>query len=197
MKSVVLRVLKKVSDLSFKARAEISYNMHGLRGIYAFFANCRSNRVLYLLKRFGASIGDRVSFAGPIFVENAHYQGDFSKLHIGDNTYIGKNVFFDLTGEIKIHSNCSISANVVFITHSDPGERPLRRSFSRIVAGITVGTGVWIGGNSVIMPGISIGECSAIGAVTVLTKDVDSHTRVLGKIFYDVRELKGEEAPHS
>lgn len=39
--------------------------------------------------------------------------------------------------------------------------------------GISVGDGVWLGANSVILPGVTIGRCSTVGAGAVVTKDVE------------------------
>ncbi len=186
---VIGKILRKIDQLYFQLSLSVRHRLYGLKTVYLYLSNSSGERVKYILEKFGANISDSVSFAGPIVVENAHDKGDFSHLSIGKNTY-GRNVFFDLTGSIKISSFCAISANVNFITHADPGERPLRQFFKRKVAPIHVGKGSWIGANCIILPGVSIGECSVIGAGTVVTKDVAAHTLIYNKLNIERKILK-------
>ncbi len=45
---------------------------------------------------------------------------------------------------------------------------------------ITVGDNVWIGGNAVILPGVTIGRNSVIGAGSVVTKDIPDNVVAVG-----------------
>ncbi|WP_255415276.1 MULTISPECIES: acyltransferase [Coprobacillaceae] len=46
--------------------------------------------------------------------------------------------------------------------------------------GIVIKKGAWIGANSTILPGVTIGEGAIVGSGSVVTKDVDAHAIVAG-----------------
>ena len=50
----------------------------------------------------------------------------------------------------------------------------------QISNGIIIGDGVWIGQNAIILPGVSIGDKSIIGAGSVVTHDVPSYCVAVG-----------------
>ncbi len=45
---------------------------------------------------------------------------------------------------------------------------------------ITIGKDCWIGGGTIILPGVTIGDGVTVGAGSVVTKDVESRTVVAG-----------------
>jgi galactoside O-acetyltransferase len=52
------------------------------------------------------------------------------------------------------------------------------------------GDNIWIGGeNAIILPGVSIGENSVIGAGCLMTHDISAHVAVLGKPCRILREM--------
>jgi acetyltransferase-like isoleucine patch superfamily enzyme len=173
----------------FRLLLIINYKCYGIKKVCNVLSKCNDTKVIYILKKFGAIISGQVNFAGSIIIENAHDVGDFSHLFIGKNCFIGRNVFFDLTGKIFIGSDCAISANVTLLTHADPGERPMRQHYERKVAPIHIGSGSWIGAGSIILPGIMIGKLCVIGAGTVVTKDIPDNTRILTKKIYEEKKL--------
>ena len=94
----------------------------------------------------------------------------------GKNIKIGKNVFINMCckfqdqGGITIDDNCLIGHNVTFATLNHDFN-PQRRAHL-LPAAIKVNKNVWIGSNSTILPGVTIGEGSIIGAGSTVTKDV-------------------------
>jgi len=55
-----------------------------------------------------------------------------------------------------------------------------RRDNIEFARPVTIGDDCWIGGNSIILPGVTIGEGSTVGAGSVVTKDVPAWSVVLG-----------------
>ena len=55
------------------------------------------------------------------------------------------------------------------------------------------GDNVWVGGQSVICPGVTIGDDVTIGAGSIVTKDVPSHCVVAGNPAKIIRYLPGFE----
>lgn len=102
----------------------------------------------------------------------------------GKNITVGKNVFinacchFQDHGGVTLGDGCLIGHNVVFATLNhdfDPEKRD-----SMAPAPIVLGKKVWVGSNSTILPGVTIGEHAIIAAGSVVTKDVPANVIVGG-----------------
>jgi len=99
---------------------------------------------------------------------------------IGDNTYIGPNVYLDVShkpGKVVIGDNCYITRNCILLTHSDsfiggPLNLFKDKGGERIIGNVIIGNNVFIGVNSVVMPNVTIGDNAVIGALSLVTKDV-------------------------
>ena len=104
---------------------------------------------------------------------------DFGKnISIGKNVFINSGCHFQDQGGIEIGDGALIGHNVVFATinHSlDPSEN--RKNY---YAPIKLERNVWVGSNSTILSGVTVGEWSVIGAGSVVTKDVLPYTVVAG-----------------
>lgn len=102
----------------------------------------------------------------------------------GRNITVGKNVFINMCcrfqdqGGITIDDNCFIGHNVTFATLNHD-INPKHR-IDMHPAPIIVNKNVWIGSDSTILPGVTIGEGSIIGAGSVVTKDVPSYCIAAG-----------------
>ena len=89
-----------------------------------------------------------------------------NEIHIGDNVLTGKSV----TITDNSHGNSSLE---------DLSMAPLKRKI--ISKGpVYIGNNVWIGDKATILPGVTIGECSIIGANSVVTQDVPPYSVVVG-----------------
>ena len=102
----------------------------------------------------------------------------------GRNTNVGENVFinagcqFQDQGGIEIGEGSLIGHNVVLATLNHE-LNPSRRQVC-VPAPIKIGRNVWIGSNSTILPGVTIGDNAVIAAGAVVTKDVEANTIVGG-----------------
>ena len=115
----------------------------------------------------------------------------------GKNITVGKNVFinacchFQDQGGITLGDNCLVGHNVVFATLNH-GFVPEERQ-SMLPAPIVVGRNVWIGSNSTILQGVTIGDNSIIAAGSVVTKDVPANAIVAGVPARFIRSISPEE----
>lgn len=115
----------------------------------------------------------------------------------GKNITVGKNVFFNACchfqdqGGITLGDNCLVGHNVVFATLNH-GFAPEERQ-SMLPAPIVVGRNVWIGSNSTILQGVTIGDNSIIAAGSVVTKDVLANAIVAGVPARFIRSISPEE----
>ncbi len=160
-------------------KAIFIYRIFGIDHLSDYISRLPKQVVRNVLVRFGAKIGKKANISTAIIIDNAITK-DYSNLVRGDRCYIGKNVFFDLVEPVIIETEGVISARVTFLTHSDPGERVLRRYFKRKTGKIRVGRGAWIGACATIMPGVSIGECAVIGANALVNEDIPPYSVAVG-----------------
>ena len=115
----------------------------------------------------------------------------------GKNITVGKNVFinacchFQDQGGITLGDNCLVGHNVVFATLNH-GFAPEELQ-SMLPAPIVVGRNVWIGSNSTILQGVTIGDNSIIAAGSVVTKDVPANAIVAGVPARFIRSISPEE----
>jgi acetyltransferase-like isoleucine patch superfamily enzyme len=58
---------------------------------------------------------------------------------------------------------------------------------------IQVGRNVWIGFDCVVLPGVTIGEGSVVGARSVVTRDVPPFTLVAGNPAREIRKIENDE----
>ena len=82
---------------------------------------------------------------------------------------------------------------LLVLTHSDP-TKPIREIWGdqiQVFGPVVIKRGAWIAVNSVILPGVTIGENSIVAAGSVVTKDVPSNVMAGGipaKIIKEIRK---------
>lgn len=129
--------------------------------------------------------GSTISKFSTIIVANDPHQNlKNSCLTIGNNTYIGEyNNIRAAGGSISIGNNCLISQHVSIVS-SNHGHKQNQLIYDQPWAlennFIIIKDDVWIGANSVILPGVTIGLGAIVGAGSVVTKDVPNYAIVCG-----------------
>ena len=94
--------------------------------------------------------------------------------------YINHNSVFLDCAKIKIGKDTFIGPNCGFYTAIHPIDAKQRIEGKESAKPITIGEGVWLGGNVVILPGVTIGDRAVIGAGSVVTKDIPSDVVAVG-----------------
>ena len=121
---------------------------------------------------------------------------------MGRNTYgnLGLRVVSDdYKARVIIGDNVSIAPNVTLIVCSSANNGKMINTIPYVKEKlwkedrIVIANDVWIGANVTILPGIYVGECSVIGAGSVVTKNVEPYTIVAGNPAKVLRKLKKEE----
>jgi maltose O-acetyltransferase len=135
-------------------------------------------------------ISDLISKAGKnLWIEPPFYCDYGYNIEVGDDVFFNFNcVVLDVT-PIKLGSRVFVAPNVQFYAATHPINYQLRGSMAEYGKSITIGDDVWIGGNSVICPGVTIGSRSIIGAGSVVTKDIPSDVVAAGNPCKVIRML--------
>lgn len=110
------------------------------------------------------------------YEKRARYAG----VNLGRNNFISSHFWSSEAYLITIGNNCSISHGVKMFTHG--GARVARKKIPLfdIFGKVSIGNYVYIGNNSLIMPGVEIGDNVLIAAGSVVTKSVPSNMVVGG-----------------
>jgi acetyltransferase-like isoleucine patch superfamily enzyme len=109
-----------------------------------------------LLNDHIVTIGDRC-----LIGRGSHIVGHF-RVEIGDDVYTGPNVY------ITDQNHSWADADLPIGRQAAP-ERP-----------VTIGAGSWLGAGVVVLPGVRVGRHVAIGAGSVVTRDLPEHTVAVG-----------------
>ena len=117
----------------------------------------------------------------------------------GYNTRVGKNfycnydcVFLDCGG-ITIGDNVMLGPKVALYAVGHPIDPVVRSTGFDYPEPITIGSNVWIGGSTVVCPGVTIGENTVIGAGSVVTKDIPAGVVAAGNPCRVIRPITQED----
>lgn len=116
------------------------------------------------------------------FMGNPRVIGDYHLIHMGDNTEIERNSFLLAKAKIEVGENSTLAYGVTVLTGADPNgpKNILSKLYPPVKAPVIIGKNCWIGANSIILPGVTIGDCSVVAAGSVVINDVPSGVMVAG-----------------
>lgn len=126
----------------------------------------------------------------------------------GSHIFVGKNFFANYhctildVARVEIGDNVFLGPNVSIYTAGHPIHPDSRNSAYEYGLPVRVGNNVWIGGNTAVLPGVTIGDGAVIGAGSVVTRDVPAGViaagnpcRVLRQITEDDRRFYYRDRP--
>lgn len=116
-----------------------------------------------------------------------------SSLVIADNVFINHNTMCIGGGIIRIGKHTLIGPNCQFYTPNHPMDYVERRQEKEYAYPITIGEDCWLGGNVILLPGITIGNRCIVAAGSVVTKDVPDDCMVAGNPAVIKRKLNSQE----
>ena len=127
------------------------------------------------------------------FVNPPFYCDYGSHIEVGKNFFANYNCTIIDVAKVKIGDNCQMAPNVSIYTAGHPLHPVSRNSMYEYGISVTIGDNVWIGGNTVIMPGVHIGSNTVIGAGSVVTKDIPDWVVAVGNPCRVIRQITEED----
>ena len=112
-------------------------------------------------------------------------------IHIEKNVFINSGCKFQDQGGVYIGENSLIGHNVVLATLNHDVD-PYHRSDLHPKP-IHIGKRVWVGSGTIILPGVSIGDNSIVGAGSIVTKDVPPNAIVAGNPAKFIKNIEKKE----
>jgi carbonic anhydrase/acetyltransferase-like protein (isoleucine patch superfamily) len=114
---------------------------------------------------------------------------------LGPNVYINSNSTWIDTLPISIGARTLVGPNCAFYSGSHPLDPFVRNGTSGPEAGapVSIGEDCWLGGNVVVLPGVTIGRGTTIGAGSVVTRDIPEFVVAVGNPARVIRKLDVKE----
>lgn len=127
-----------------------------------------------LLQELIPDLGENCTILSPFAADYGCY------CHIGHDSFINHNAYLMDGGGITIGHHCFIGPNCGMYTAIHPLLAKERNAGLERALPITIGDNCWIGGDVTILPGVTIGSNTVIGAKSVVTKDIPDHVIAVG-----------------
>ena len=137
-----------------------------------------------LLRQMFAEIGDNCYIEPPFY---ANWGGHH--VHLGNNVYANYGVTFVDDTHIYIGEHTMIGPNCVLATANHPILPELREKAYQYNLPIRIGCNCWLGAGVIVVPGVTIGDNTVIGAGSVVTKDIPANVVAVGNPCHVLRPI--------
>ena len=108
---------------------------------------------------------------------------------VGENFYANFGLVVLDTCPVRIGNNCMFGPRVSLFTAGHPLDPEVRNSGWEFGAPITIGDNVWIGGGSILNPGVTLGNNVVVGSGSVVTKSFGDNVVIAGNPARVIRTL--------
>jgi acetyltransferase-like isoleucine patch superfamily enzyme len=189
------RFLHPLLNLGFRAQQS---TLQGIRWGFSFFCtepmfrgrcasvgrNFRMSRMPFVVGHAKIFLGDDVNFFGKVDIVSGR-QFDEPRLMLGNRVDIGHNVLFLVNKEIVIEDDVNVASGVRFMD-SDAHPRAWADRIADLPAPpeeikpVRIRRYAWIGHNTFIMKGVTVGEGAIIGVNSVVINDIPAYSVAMG-----------------
>ena len=141
-----------------------------------------------LLKELFAEIGEGCYIEPPL---RSNWGG--RHVHFGKNVYANFNLTLVDDTHIYVGDCTMIGPNVTLATAGHPVWPALREKGYQYNAPVRIGRNCWLGAGVIVVPGVTIGDNTVIGAGSVVTKDIPANVVAVGNPCRVLREINGHD----
>lgn len=141
-----------------------------------------------MLKEMLAEIGENCYVEPPF---HANFGG--AHLHFGKGVYANFNFTVVDDTHIYVGDYTMFGPNVVLATAGHPILPELRQQAYQYNMPVHIGKNCWLGAGVVVLPGVTIGDNTVIGAGSVVTKDIPSNVVAVGNPCRVLREVNSHD----
>lgn len=156
--------------------ADITYELNRLR------PSQTKERMEILRKLFGKTKGN-FTIVSPFFCDYGY------NIEIGENFFMNMDCVILDGAKVKFGDNVFVAPQCGFYTAGHPLDVAKRTAGLEYALPITIGNNVWIGAHVSVLPGVSIGDNTVIGAGSVITKDIPANVLAYGNPCRVIREI--------
>jgi maltose O-acetyltransferase len=136
-----------------------------------------------ILAELLGAIGERCEIETP-------FRCDYGSLiALGDNFYANFGCVILDCNHVTIGRDVKFGPGVHIYAATHPVDPAARASGRELGLPVTIGDGVWVGGGSIILPGVTIGEGSSIGAGSVVSRSIPARVVAAGVPCRAIREV--------
>ena len=136
-----------------------------------------------LMRRILGKTGERFKIISPFFCDYGF------NIEVGENFFANFNLVILDEARVTFGDNVFIAPNCAFYTAGHPLDVAQRNAGLEYSLPIRVGNNVWIGGNVCVMPGVTIGDNTVIGAGSVVVHDIPAGVLAAGNPCRVIRQL--------
>ena len=136
-------------------------------------------------------LGELLGSFGPNSTIRPDLRCDYGyNVHVGANVFVNwGSVFLDV-GRITVGDFVQLGPNVQLLTATHPLDAGRRREGWEGVEPITISDDVWLGGGVIVLPGVTIGARTVVGAGAVVSRDLPAGVVAVGNPARVIRELE-------
>lgn len=161
-------------------------------------------RAKHLCQQLNAFRADQTKARRPLYNElfgasnRPYIEPDFycdygSNIFLGENFYANHHCVMLDGAEIRIGDRVALGPGVHLYTTTHPLNAVQRATGEEFIAPIVIGDDCWLGGGVMVMPGVTIGARSVIGAGSVVTRSIPEGVLAMGNPCRVVREIEPNE----
>lgn len=136
-----------------------------------------------LLTELLGSYGDGTTILPPFHCDYGEH------ISVGRRTFVNRGLEALDVVPITIGDDVQIGPGVQLLAADHPLDAELRRTKWESGRAISIGDNVWLGGGVIVLPGVSIGADTVVGAGSVVTKDLPAAVLAVGNPARVVRSL--------
>ena len=165
-------------DCSLESMSEdLEKKLHQCKELLYDFNHSRPSEIekrTEIIRKVFAEVGENC------YIEPPFYANWGCNMHVGKNFYANFSLTVVDDTDIYIGDHVMIAPNVVIATGTHPICPELREQIYQFNLPVHIGNRVWIGSGTLIMPGVTIGDNTVIGAGSVVTKDIPANVVAVG-----------------